>query len=257
MVRKAGRPKPINRPCSGLGRSKSGSDRQCRGTEPEPTTALQSAAVLVSCVDDGVLTIPLRGIAIVLPPLRSLPLCSPRARSLALDLNRIAPGSPPAQSMPQGTRSLSMNGAGDDRVGSTRHQRYRRLVPVTTINQAGISRDPRGCGPIFPNEADRRARCLLSRGACGRSHRGQRRGFARKQPHGEFAIAANLVALHRLISGFPRVGRHLVRGPAGASFAAGKGGHSVVFGSPGSAIVAAQGSLSATPRTTYATSPVS
>jgi hypothetical protein len=73
----------------------------------------------------------------------------------------------------------------------------------------------------------------------------------------EFAIAANLVALHRLISGFPRVGRHLVRGPAGASFAVEKGGHSVVFGSPGSAIVAAHGSLSATPRTTYATSPVS
>ena len=52
-----------------------------------------------------------------------------------------------------GARSLSMNGAGADRVGSARHQRYRRLVPVTTINQAGISRDPRGCGPIFPNEA--------------------------------------------------------------------------------------------------------
>ena len=136
--------------------------------------------MLVCCVDDGVLTIPVRGIAIVLPPLRSLPLCSPRARSLALDLNRIAPGSPPAQSMLQGTRSLSMNGAGDDRVGSARHQRYRRLVPVTTINRAGISRDPQGRGPIFPNEANRLPRCLLSR----RSPRGQRCGCAREQPRG-------------------------------------------------------------------------
>src|SRR5271169_6059681 len=47
------------------------------------------------------------------------------------------------------------NGAGDDRVGSARHRRSRRLVPVTTINQARISRDPRGRGPIFPNEANR------------------------------------------------------------------------------------------------------
>ena len=257
MVRKAGRPKPINRPCSGLGRSKSGSDRQCRGTEPEPTTALQSAAVLVSCVDDGVLTIPVRGIAIVCRPLRSLPLRSPRARSLALDLNRIAPGSPPAQSMPLGTRSLSMNGAGDDRVGSARHQRYRRLVPVTTINQAGISRDPRGCGPIFPNEADRWARCLLSRGACGRSPRGQRCGCAREQPRGRVRHRRQLRGPPPPDLGLSPSRRNLVRGPAEASFAVGKGGRSVVFGSPGSAIVAAQGSLSATPRTTYATSPVS
>ena len=188
-----------------------------------------------------------------MPPLRSLPPCSPRARSLALDLNRIAPGSPPAQSMPQGTRSLSMNGAGDDRVGSARHQRYRRLVPVTTINRAGISRDPRGRGPIFPNEANWWPRAF----SLGDLLKDSGVVLLASSLAAEFAIAANLVALHRLISGFPRVGRHLVRGPAGASFAVGKGGHSVVFGSPGSAIVAAQGSLSATPRTTYATSPVS
>ena len=72
----------------------------------------------------------------------------------------------------------------------------------------------------------------------------------------EFAITANFVAFHRLTSGFPRVGRHLVRSPAGTSVAVGKGGHSVVFGSPRSAIVAAHGSLGATPRTTYAASPV-
>ena len=49
----------------------------------------------------------------------------------------------------------------------------------------------------------------------------------------EFAIAANFVALRRLTSGFPRVGWHLVRGPAGASVAFGNGGHSAMFGSPG------------------------
>jgi hypothetical protein len=60
----------------------------------------------------------------------------------------------------------------------------RLAATVTTINQAGISRDPRRCGRIFPNEADWRARCLLSHGACGRSPRGQRCSCAREQPRG-------------------------------------------------------------------------